>query len=99
MPDISLTVIQGSQTIYEGAFDIAWGSSPIPPVTIQASPIATGSALCSGPGVNADEVGFQYVGLLPVSAPYAGGGTFDARPGSPPVSTSRSRHTSRAPAM
>jgi hypothetical protein len=81
VPDISLTITQGSQTIYEGAFDIAWGSSPIPPVTIQASPIATGSALCSGPGVDGEEPGFQYVGLLPVSAPYASGGTYEASTG------------------
>jgi hypothetical protein len=86
VPDVSISVTQAiagsSQTIYEGAFDIAWGSSPIAPVTVQASPIAIASqSPCPPPSVNSDEVGFQYVGLLPVSPPYAGGGTFDGATG------------------
>jgi len=101
VPDVSICVTQalagGVQTIYDGAFDIAWGTNPIPPVTLQASPIAIASQVpCPPPQVNPDELGFQYVGLLPVAAPYATGGTFDGatgfatrvnqpRPSSPPL--------------
>jgi hypothetical protein len=86
VPDVSISVTQtiaGSpQTIYEGAFDIAWGTSPVPSVTVQASPIAIASqSPCPPPSVSADEVGFQYVGLLPVSPPYASGGTFEGATG------------------
>jgi hypothetical protein len=86
VPDVSIAVTQaltgGAQTIYEGAFDIAWGDNPIPPVIVQASPIAIASAApCTPPQVNPDELGFQYVGLLPVSEPYSGGGTFSGASG------------------
>lgn len=86
VPDVSIVVTQalsgGTQTIYDGAFDIAWGDNPIPPVIVQASPIAIASpAPCAPPQVNPDELGFQYVGLLPVSEPYSGGGTFSGATG------------------
>ena len=85
-PDVGITVTQalsgGVQTIYDGAFDIDWGTNPIPPVTLHASPIALASQVpCPPPQTNPDELGFQYVGLLPVSAPYAAGGTFDGASG------------------
>jgi hypothetical protein len=85
-PDVSICVTQaltsGVQTIYEGAFDIDWGSNPIPTVTLYASPLALASQVpCPPPQVNSDELGFQYVGLLPVSPPYAAGGTFDGSTG------------------
>jgi hypothetical protein len=100
VPDVSLTVTQaltgGVQTIYDGAFDIPWGTSPIPPIVLHAAPIAVASHVpCPPPQVNPDLLGFQYVGLLPVSPSYAAGGTFDGatgfatrvnqpRPGGPP---------------
>ena len=72
VPDVSICVTQaltgGVQTIYDGAFDIDWGTNPIPSVTLHASPIAIASQVpCPPPQVNPDELGFQYVGLLPVS--------------------------------
>jgi hypothetical protein len=86
VPDVSIVVTQalpgGTQTIYDGAFDIAWGDNPIPPVIVHASPIAIASPVpCTPPQVNPDELGFQYVGLLPVSEPYSAGGTFDGATG------------------
>jgi hypothetical protein len=86
VPDVSIVVTQalsgGTQTIYDGAFDIAWGDNPIPPVIVQASPIAIASPVpCTPPQVNPDELGFQYVGLLPVSEPYSADGTFDGATG------------------
>jgi hypothetical protein len=85
-PDVSISVTQaltsGVQTIYDGAFDIDWGTNPIPTVTLHASPLALASQVpCPPPQVNSDELGFQYVGLLPVSPPYAAGGTFDGSTG------------------
>ncbi len=85
-PDISIVVTQalagGVQTIYDGAFDIDWGTNPIPSVTLHASPRALASQVpCPPPQTDPRELGFQYVGLLPVSAPYAGGGTFDGATG------------------
>ncbi|HEY6791199.1 MAG TPA: hypothetical protein VI365_28210 [Trebonia sp.] len=86
VPDLSIVVTQalgsGPQVIYEGAFDIPWGTNPIPPLTLQASPVAVASrAPCPPSQVDPDTLGFQYVGLLPVSAPYNAGGTFDAATG------------------
>jgi hypothetical protein len=109
VPDVSICVTQalegGVQTIYDGAFDIPWGTNPIPSLTLEASPIAVASRVpCPPPRVNTDELGFQYVGLLPVSAPYAAGGTFDGatgfatrvnqpRPSSPPIGGCTCDHT------
>jgi hypothetical protein len=86
VPDVSICVTQvlgsGPQRIYEGAFDIPWGTNPIPSLTLQASPIAVASqAPCPPPQPDPDLLGFQYVGLLPVSAPYDAGGTFDSSTG------------------
>ncbi len=85
-PDVSIEVTQeiagSTVVIYDGAFDVPWGVDPAPPITLHASPAAIASqAGCPGPVVDPNTVGFQYVGLLPVSAPYAAGEVFNGSTG------------------
>jgi len=75
VPDITFRVTQDvdldgdEETIYsESFFDVRWNAGYIPPVTLQASPIARSLAFCKGPVIprgNKPVIGT--VGLMPLA--------------------------------
>jgi hypothetical protein len=76
VPDITFRVTQDvdgdgdEETIYsESFFDVRWNAGYIPPVTLQASPIARPSPFCDGPVIPCgNKPAIVTVGLMPLAA-------------------------------
>jgi hypothetical protein len=76
VPDITFRVTQDvdldgdEELIYsESFFEVRWNAGPIPPVTLQASPIARPSAICDKPiVVCGNKPAIVTVGLMPLAA-------------------------------
>ena len=76
VPDITFRVTQDvdldgdEELIYsEGFFDVRWNAGTIPPVTLQASPIARPSPICEGPIIPCgNKPAIVTVGLMPLAS-------------------------------
>ena len=76
VPDITFRVTQDvdldgdEELIYsEAFFDVRWNAGSIPPVTLQASPIARPSPICEGPIIPCgNKPAIVTVGLMPLAA-------------------------------
>ena len=83
VPDITFRVTQDvdldgdEETIYgEGFFDVRWNAGTIPPVTLQASPIARPSPICDGPVIPCgNKPAIVTVGLMPLAASHHDNGS------------------------